>query len=74
MRYSQTTIDLARRIIGSEIRRRRQELGYSQAKLSELTGIRKATIIDVEKGRNFKSDTFIALMDRLGGVLNIQWA
>lgn len=57
--------------IGESIRARRKELGYTQDALAMKVGIRKATLIDVELGRNHKIDTLIAILDHLDGEILI---
>lgn len=59
--------------IGESIRARRKELGYTIDALAMKVGIRKATLIDVELGRNHKVDTLIAIVDCLGGGIEIEW-
>ncbi|MEE2025860.1 helix-turn-helix domain-containing protein [Alkalimonas mucilaginosa] len=53
--------------IGKALRAKRTELGYTQLALSELTGIHKSTISEIENGRFSGSfDIFERLLDALG--------
>jgi transcriptional regulator with XRE-family HTH domain len=54
--------------IGDRIRRRRQEIGISQQELSDMTGVRRATISDLESGKRtgMTLDTAKALARALG--------
>ena len=50
--------------IGNAIRERRKELRYTQQALSELTGVHKSTISEIENGRFSGSfDIFERLLD-----------
>jgi transcriptional regulator with XRE-family HTH domain len=54
--------------IGDRIRKRRQELRISQQELSDMTGVRRATISDLESGKRtgMTLDTAKALARALG--------
>lgn len=53
--------------IGKAVRASRAALGYTQLALSELTGIHKSTISEIENGRFSGSfDIFERLLDALG--------
>lgn len=54
--------------MGERIRRRRQELGLSQQDLSEATGLRRAAISELERGKKtgMTIDTAKALARALG--------
>ena len=51
-----------KRTLGNNIKARRKSRGWSQEKLSELTGISKNSISEIEKARNFaRPNTLIRL-------------
>jgi transcriptional regulator with XRE-family HTH domain len=55
--------------IGQRIRRRRQELGWSQRELAQRVSTRQATIADLERGT--QKETSTALIRRLAKVLGV---
>ena len=55
--------------IGQRIRRRRQELGWSQRELAQRVSTRQATIADLERGA--QKETSTALIRRLAKVLGV---
>lgn len=63
-----------RKSFGDQIRQRRQHLGLSQDKLSYISGIRKATLIDAELGRNVEANTIFALLEILKGSIQVEWS
>ncbi|MDR0301751.1 MAG: helix-turn-helix transcriptional regulator [Treponema sp.] len=48
-----------RKILGSNMRAYRKELGYSQAKLAELTNTATNYITQIENGKRFPTDTML---------------
>jgi transcriptional regulator with XRE-family HTH domain len=54
--------------LGERLRKRRQELRLSQQELSEMSGVRRATISDLESGKQpgMTVDTAKALARALG--------
>lgn len=48
------------------IKELRTKKGLSQSKLSELSGVRKATISDIENGKDFKVSTLFKILHCLG--------
>jgi len=60
-------------LLSSEIKRLRSEAGLSQADLAELSGVRQATISDVERGDgNVTLNTIDALSKALKATPNIK--
>ena len=55
--------------IGERIRKRRQELGWSQRGLAQRVSTRQATIADLERGA--QKETSTALIRRLAKVLGV---
>jgi transcriptional regulator with XRE-family HTH domain len=55
--------------IGERIRKRRQELGWSQRELAQRVGTRQATIADLERGA--QQETSTSLIRRLARVLGV---
>jgi transcriptional regulator with XRE-family HTH domain len=55
--------------IGERIRKRRQELGWSQRALAQRVSTRQATIADLERGA--QKETSTALIRRLAKVLGV---
>ena len=55
--------------IGERIRKRRQELGWSQRELAQRVSTRQATIADLERGA--QKETSTALIRRLAKVLGV---
>ncbi len=56
-----------RQEIGKAVSAARKELGYTQQRLSELSGINKITISEIENGRFTGSfDIFERLLDAVG--------
>ena len=55
--------------IGDRIRKRRQELGWSQRELAQRVSTRQATIADLERGA--QQETSTALIRRLARVLGV---
>ena len=55
--------------IGERIRKRRQELGWSQRALAQRVSTRQATIADLERGA--QQETSTALIRRLAKVLGV---
>lgn len=61
-------VDLARspEQIGNAIRRVRKKMGMSQSELGELTGLRQATISQIEKGHPAaKMETILGILSAL---------
>jgi transcriptional regulator with XRE-family HTH domain len=58
-----------RMMIGQRIRKRRQELGWSQRALAQRVSTRQATIADLERGA--QKETSTALIRRLAKVLGV---
>jgi transcriptional regulator with XRE-family HTH domain len=56
-------------MIGQRIRKRRQELGWSQRALAQRVSTRQATIADLERGA--QKETSTALIRRLAKVLGV---
>ncbi|WP_411361165.1 helix-turn-helix domain-containing protein [Pseudidiomarina sp. YC-516-91] len=58
--------------IGNAIRANRKALGYTQLRLSEITGIHKSTISEIENGRFTGSfDIFERLLDAVELQFNV---
>jgi transcriptional regulator with XRE-family HTH domain len=55
--------------LGERIRKRRQELGWSQRELAQRIGTRQATIADLERGA--QKETSTALIRRLGRSMGV---
>ena len=55
--------------IGSRIKKRRQELGWSQRELAQRVNTRQATIADLERGA--QQETSTALIRRLAKTLGV---
>lgn len=72
-KFNPKVADKARQLIGDFIKERREYVGYTQEELSKMAGIRKATLIDVEKGRPCSLNTLLAILGCLRGKLNIEW-
>lgn len=54
-------------MINETIRKKRRELGISQAELSRRIGVRKATICDFENGKyGLSSKTLELILEELG--------
>lgn len=73
MEQSLTSNDMTKQQIGQAIRARRKEQGWTIDALAHEVGIRKATLIDVELGRNHKIDTLNAILEHLDGEMLIIW-
>ncbi len=73
-KFSPAIGDEARRLIGLWIKSRRKELGWSQAKLAEIAGIRQGTVKDLELGRNYEINTLVSILGSMRGKLFIEWA
>ncbi|HOO51896.1 MAG TPA: helix-turn-helix domain-containing protein [Alphaproteobacteria bacterium] len=61
-------VDLARspEQIGNTIRRARKKMGMTQSELSERTGLRQATISQIEKGHPAaKMETILSILSAL---------
>ena len=71
--FNPKVADTARKIIADFIKERRKEVGYTQEQLSEMAGIRKATLVDVEAGRPYNFNTLLAILGCLRGELQIIW-
>lgn len=72
-RYNPKISDIARGKMAEFVRQRRKEMGITQEDLSAMAGIRKATLVDLEKGKNFTVNTFLAVLGCLRGELQIIW-
>lgn len=64
-------IATAREKIGELLAYARKEAGLSQKKLAEIAGIREATYIKLEKGRETNLSTLIAVVAALDGRIEI---
>jgi len=64
-------ITTAREKIGELLAYARKEAGLSQKKLAEIAGIREATYIKLEKGRETNLSTLIAAVAALDGKIEI---
>ena len=51
------------------VRERRQEVGWSQARLAELLGVTRLTVISIEKGR---FDPSLPLAFRLAAIFGVR--
>lgn len=58
--------------IGQAIRTRRKALRIYQSELAQRAGVTTATVIEVEKGRNFTANTLLAILDVLGMSIEIK--
>lgn len=59
--------------LGSKLKARRLELGWSQIELSKRTGLTQATISEIESGANFEIVTLFILLKVLNGSVIFQW-
>jgi transcriptional regulator with XRE-family HTH domain len=60
------TKDVLRRVLSSNIKKRRKALGFSQEKLAEIAGISAKMVNDIEGCRTWVSDkTILKLSDAL---------
>ncbi len=61
-----------RKQIGNLVSEARKELGYTQKKLTEITGINKSTLSEIENGRFTGSfDIFERYLDSVGLEFNV---
>ena len=59
------------KIIGSEIRQRRETLNYTQADLAELTSISERTIRSIEQGSGTNLKHIVKILDILGLMISV---
>lgn len=52
--------------VGLLLKEARIKKDLSQSELAELTGLRQATISEIENGTDFKLSTLLKIMDALG--------
>lgn len=57
----------------ADMKRRREELGYSQAKLSTVTGYDRTLVHEWEAGGNPRLAAFVDVVQQLGGEVSITW-
>lgn len=72
-KFNPKVADTARKLIANYIKERRKEISYTQEQLSEMAGIRKATLVDVEAGRAYNFNTLLAILGCLRGEIQIIW-
>lgn len=58
--------------IGDSVRKRREELGYTQNDVSEISGVAERTIRSIEGGENSNLSNLVKVMDVLGLELYVQ--
>jgi transcriptional regulator with XRE-family HTH domain len=58
--------------IGESVRKRREELGYTQNDVSEISGVAERTIRSIEGGENSNLSNLVKVMDVLGLELSVQ--
>lgn len=64
-------VKLEREKIGRQVRERRNQIGLSLQDLSDSLSMRKATINNIELGRNVNIDTLLTVVMYLRGQVNI---
>lgn len=64
-------VKLERKKIADQVRARRNSLGLTVQEVSEALSIRKATITQIEMGRNVNLNTLLIVVMYLGGQVNI---
>ena len=64
---------IAQMVLSRKISDRRKALGLTQSELSEMSGVRKATIVNVEKGMGYNAKTLFSLLFALGGDCSFYW-
>lgn len=57
--------------IGAKLKSLRKKKGLTLEELSSLTGIRRMTISDIEKGQNFNIQTLLAILEHLNADIDI---
>lgn len=57
--------------IAEAVKALRNISGFTQKELSEKTGVRQATIVDIEAGRNCTINTLIIVAEAIGGTVEI---
>ncbi len=57
--------------IAEAIKTLRKASGLTQKELCEKTGVRQATIVDIEAGRNCTINTLIIVAEAIGGTVEI---
>lgn len=72
-KFNPIVADIAREKIADFVKERRKERAMSQQQLADMAGIRKATLIDLEAGRNVTLNTLIAVVACLRGEIKIIW-
>jgi len=58
--------------IGESVRKRREDLGYTQNDVSEISGVAERTIRSIEGGENSNLSNLVKVMDVLGLELSVQ--
>jgi transcriptional regulator with XRE-family HTH domain len=58
--------------IGESVRKRREDLGYTQNDVSEISGVAERTIRSIEGGENSNLSNLVKIMDVLGLELSVQ--
>lgn len=58
--------------IGESLRKRREDLGYTQNDVSEISGVAERTIRSIENGENTNLSNLVKVMDVLGLELSVQ--
>lgn len=71
--FNPKVADTTRALIGEFIRDRRNDLGWSQQKLSDLADVRRVTITDVESGKSYNINTLIGILDAMKGTVSIRF-
>lgn len=72
-KFNPIVADIAREKIGEFVKERRKERAMSQQQLADMASIRKATLIDLEAGRNVTLNTIIAVVACLRGEIQVIW-
>ena len=57
--------------IAEAVKALRNISGFTQKELCEKTGVRQATIVDIEAGRNCTVKTLILIVEAIGGTVEI---
>ena len=57
--------------IAEAVKTLRNSSGLTQKELSEKTGVRQATIVDIEAGRNCTVKTLMIVVEAIGGTIEI---
>lgn len=59
--------------LGQAIKDKRELMDLNQTELALMTGLRQATISDIERGRNSETKSILAVLIVLKGTIDITW-